>query len=111
MLLQEIRHENCAIFVGSLFLISSTAAESAELKVFASRAVWTVLQEIGPGFEKETGHKLTLATGLSSDFLKRINTGEQFDVIAAPPPVLDGLIKKGKVVASSKVNLVRSAVG
>ena len=69
------------------------------------------MQEIGPGFEKETGHKLTLVTGLSPEFLKRINAGEPFDVIAAPPPVLDGLIKSGKVAASSKVNLVRSAVG
>ena len=98
-------------FVGSLLLIMSTVAHSAELKVFASRAVWTVLQEIGPGFEKETGHKLTLVTGLSPEFLKRINAGESFDVIAAPPPALDGLIKNGKVEASSKVNLVRSAVG
>jgi ABC-type molybdate transport system substrate-binding protein len=60
-----------AVLIGSLVL--STVANSAELKVFASRAVWTVLQEIGPGFEKETGHKLTLVTGLSPEFLKRIN--------------------------------------
>lgn len=99
------------VLIGSLLLIISTMANSAELKVFASRAVWTVLQEIGPGFEKETGHKLTLVTGLSPEFLKRINAGEPFDVIAAPPPALDGLIKNGKVAASSKVNLVRSAVG
>src|SRR5688572_9427890 len=43
------------ILVGSLALIISTVAHSAELKVFASRAVWTVLQEIGPEFEKENG--------------------------------------------------------
>jgi molybdate transport system substrate-binding protein len=98
-----------AVLIGSLLL--STGADSAELKVFASRAVWTVLQEIGPAFEKETGHKLTLVTGLSPELLKRINAGEPFDVIAAPPPVLDGLVKSGKVTASSKVNLVRSAVG
>jgi molybdate transport system substrate-binding protein len=100
-----------SIFIGSLVLIFSTMANSAELKVFASRAVSTVLQEVGPEFEKETGHKLSLVTGLSAEFLKRINAGESFDVIAAPPPVLDRLIKDGKVVASSKVNLVRSAVG
>jgi molybdate transport system substrate-binding protein len=69
------------------------------------------LQEIGPGFAKETGEKLTLVTGLSPEFLKRISSGEPFDMIAAPPPALEGLIKSGKVVASSKVNLVRSAVG
>ena len=82
--------------MSSLLLISSTVANSAELKVFTSRAVWTVLREIGPEFEKETGHKLTLITGLSSEFLTRINAGEPFDIVAAPPPVLDGLIQNGK---------------
>jgi molybdate transport system substrate-binding protein len=99
------------VLVSSLLLIVSTAASAAELKVFASRAVWTVLQEIGPGYEKETGDRLTLITGLSPEFLKRVNAGEPFDVIAAPPPALDGLIKSGQIVASSKVDLVRSAVG
>ena len=98
-------------FITSVMLIISTAANSAELKVFASRAVWTVLQQTGPAFEKETGHRLTLVTGLSPEFLKRIHAGEPFDVIAAPLPVLDGLIRDGKVAVSSKVNLVRSAVG
>src|SRR5262249_26102055 len=98
-------------FVCSLLLITTMAARAAELKVFASRAVWSVLQVDGPEYERETGDRLTLVTGLSPEFLKRINAGESFDVVAAPPPALDGLIKGGKIVASSKVNLVRSAVG
>jgi molybdate transport system substrate-binding protein len=99
-------------FIGAFLLsVAPRQAQTAELKVFASRAVWTVLQEIGPDFEREAGLKLTLTTGLSSEFLPRINAGEPFDVVAAPPPVLDGLVRSGKVVGSSKVNLVRSAVG
>src|ERR1041385_5115123 len=84
------------------------SAQSAELKVFASRAVWTVLNEIGPEFEKTSGHKLNVITGLSADFARRINSGEAFDVVAAPPASLNGLIQSGKVVAGSKTDLVRS---
>ena len=40
----------------------------------------------------------------------QFNAGE-FDVIAAPPPELDRLIKSDKLIASSKVDLVRSVVG
>src|SRR5499427_9545106 len=86
-------------------------AWSAELKVFASRAIWTVLGEIGPQFEKNSGHKLNAIIGLSSEFVGRINGGEAFDVIAAPPAALDGLINSGKVTADSKTNLARSAYG
>lgn len=86
-------------------------AHSEELKIFTSRAVATVLEKIGPDFEKDTGHKLLITTGLSSEFIGRINAGEAFDVLAAPPPVLDGLINSGKVTAESKTGLVRSANG
>ena len=91
--------------------ISHGTARSAELKIFTSRAISTVLAKTGPEFEKNTGHKLDVITGMSSEFVGRINAGETFDVIAAPPPVLDGLIKSGKVAADSKTNLVRSAYG
>ena len=93
----------------TLLMCISHGACSAELKIFASRAIWTVLTEIGPEFEKSSGHKLNVITGLSPEFVRRINTGEPFDVIAAPPAALDGLIKDGKVTADSQTNLARSA--
>jgi hypothetical protein len=52
--------------------VSQGTAWSVELKVFASRAIWTVLGEIGPEFEKNSGHKLNAITGLSSEFVGRI---------------------------------------
>lgn len=91
--------------------VSHGIASAAELKVFASRAIWTVLGEVGPEFEKDLGHKLNVIMGLSSEFVRRINGGEAFDVIAAPPAALDGLIAKGKVAADLKTNLARSGSG
>src|SRR5262245_16042226 len=81
------------------------SARSAELTVFASRAIWTVLAEVGPEFEKSSGHKLKVMTGLSSEFIARINAGEVFDVVAAPPAALDALIRNGKAAAESKTTL------
>jgi molybdate transport system substrate-binding protein len=97
---------------GCLFMwLSQGTAWSAELKVFASRAIWTVLEESGSEFEKNSGHKLNAIMGLSSEFVQRINGGEPFDVIAAPPAALDGLIASGKVAAESKTDLARSGYG
>jgi molybdate transport system substrate-binding protein len=96
---------------GILALLSQSAATAADLKIFSSRAVATVLEKIGPDFEKNTGNKLNVIVGLSSEFVARINANEAFDIVAVPPPVLDGLIKSGKVVAGSKTLLLRSANG
>ena len=97
----------CMLFVCT----SHGTVRSADLKVFTSRAIWTVLEKVGPEFERSTRHKLTVITGLSSEFGQRINAGETFDVVAAPPAALDGLIKSGKVAVDSKTTLARSAYG
>jgi molybdate transport system substrate-binding protein len=76
-----------------LLLALTTIATSAELKIFASRAIWTVLQEVGPSFERTTGHTLSVTTGLSPAFSKRIDAGEPFDLMFAPPASLDGTSK------------------
>ena len=92
-------------------LMLHSAAQAAELKVFASRAIWTVLTAIGPEFEKVSGHKLNTTTGLSPEFVRRINSGEPFDVIAAPPGSLAGLITGGKILPDSRIGIARSNTG
>jgi molybdate transport system substrate-binding protein len=94
-----------------LLLAFTTAATSAELKIFASRAIWTVLQEVGPTFERATGNKLNVTTGLSSAFAKRINAGEPFDLMFAPPANLDAYIKDAKLDPGTRTVLVSSDVG
>jgi molybdate transport system substrate-binding protein len=88
-----------------------SAAQAGELKVFASRAIWTVLTAIGPDFERSSGHKLNTTTGLSGDFARRINSGEAFDVLAAPTGSLVGLTKEGKLRPDSQTEIARSKYG
>src|SRR5689334_8824159 len=100
------------LFLSAISLFAPTSsASSAELKIFASRAIWTVLQEVGPSFERATGHKLNVTTGLSPAFAKRISAGELFDVMFAPPASLDAYVKHGKLDAGTGTVLVSSDVG
>ena len=65
---------------------------AAELKMFTSRALSTVLGVIGQQFEQTSGHKLNVIVGFSSEFAPRINSGEAFDLMMSPPPIIDGYI-------------------
>jgi molybdate transport system substrate-binding protein len=100
-----------AIFFLVTILTHGSAANAAEVKVFTSRAIATVLDKIGPEFEHTTGHKLNVISGFSPIFVKQINAGEPFDVVVSPPSTIDGLIKDGKVIAATRTNLVRSGIG
>ena len=69
-----------ALFVA---LVQVTAVDAAEVKVFTARAIATVLEKVGPEFERTTGHKLNVISGFGPVFLRQINAGESFDVFVS----------------------------
>jgi molybdate transport system substrate-binding protein len=91
--------------------VSSGGADAAELKIFTARALATVLEVVGPQFEKTSGHKLNIIVGFTPEYAPRIKAGEAFDVLMSPPAVIDGFIKDGKLKAYTRMMLVSSDVG
>jgi len=86
-------------------------ANAAEIKVIGSpgtRAPYTLLV---PGFEKATGHKVTTTWGGVNAVAKRVADGEVADVVILPAAQIDDLIKLGKLIADSRVNVATSAIG
>jgi molybdate transport system substrate-binding protein len=98
-----------AFILGSMTMIPIAA--SAEIKIFTSRAIATVLEKVGSEFERASGHRLDVIVGFSPVFVKQINAGESFDVIASPPGTINGLVKNGKVVIETRTPLMRSGYG
>jgi molybdate transport system substrate-binding protein len=94
-----------------LALIEITDARAADLKIFSSRAVATVLGKVGPTFEASSGYKLNVIVDLTPTLDRRVRAGEQVDVIVALPPLIDNLIKEGRAIADTRTNLVRSGLG
>ena len=88
-----------------------STAKAAEIKVLTSRAVATVLEKIGPEFERTSGHRLNVFTGFGPVFLRQINAGESFDIFVSTPATIDALFKSGVLVPDSRTNLVRSGIG
>jgi molybdate transport system substrate-binding protein len=105
----------CAIasitFGLSVVCSDMTAANAAEIKVFTARAIATVLEKIGPEFERQTGHRLNVISGFGPVFVRQINAGEPFDVFVSTPPTMEALFKEGKLIADTRTNLVRSGTG
>jgi molybdate transport system substrate-binding protein len=102
-----------AIITFGLSVVCSavTAASAAEIKVFTARAIATVLDNIGPEFERQTGHKLNVISGFGPVFVRQINAGEPFDVFVSTPPTMEALFKEGKLIPDTRTNLVRSGTG
>jgi molybdate transport system substrate-binding protein len=86
-------------------------ALSAELKIMCPRSMWTVLNEIGPEFERRTGHTLNVVHDIAATLANRIIAGESFDIFIGPPVQIERVIKSGKVDAGTRTPIARSGIG
>jgi molybdate transport system substrate-binding protein len=87
------------------------AAHCAEIKVFASNALKTTLEELGPQFEKTSAHKLLFNFNAAAMLKTEIEKGAAFDVAILGAPAADDLIKQGKLIAATRIDIARSFAG
>jgi len=86
-------------------------ANAAEIKIFSTRAIATVLDKVGQQFERTTGHRLNVTADITTRMVRRVQAGEPFDFLVATPGQIDGLIKEGKIIPETRTNLTRSGIG
>jgi len=86
-------------------------ANAAEIKVLSTVGVKSVVDELGPQFERETGHKLAITFGIANVMRKQIEAGESFDLAIMTAPVADALIEQGKLVAATRTDIARGGIG
>jgi molybdate transport system substrate-binding protein len=84
---------------------------AAEQKVLSGNGSRPAVIELTAQFEKATGHKVNVEFFVNPTVKKMVEEGAPFDVTVLNPPVLDELIKSGKVVASSRAVIGRIGLG
>ena len=97
-------------------LLLAGSANAAEVKVMISGGLTAAYKELVPEFERLTGNKVLTAYGPSmgttvNAIPVRLERGEAADVLIMVGYALGDLVKQGKVVADSRVDLVKSPIG
>ncbi|HXQ82443.1 MAG TPA: substrate-binding domain-containing protein [Xanthobacteraceae bacterium] len=86
-------------------------AASIDLKVLSTTAMKMVFEELSPRFERETGDRLSVSLGPSTQLEKRLAEGEAADVAIITTAGARELIARGKIVTGSEVLVARSSIG
>ena len=76
--------------------------EATEIKVLSGNGGRVAVAELSGRFETATAHKVNIDFAVNPQVRKRVLDGEAFDVAVLNPPVLDELIKAGKVKADTR---------
>ena len=92
------------------------AADATEIRVMISGGLTPAFNALVPEYERQTGNKLLVAYGPSMGTTTnaipvRLERGEPADVLIMVGYALGDLISKGKVIADSRVDLVKSPIG
>jgi len=99
-----------------LWLAAAHIAQAAEIRVITSGAFTEAYKKLVPEFEKQTGHHVISSFGASvgnapDSIPTRFSRGEKFDLVILSDGGLEALVKSGKVIPGSRVDLVRSQIG
>jgi molybdate transport system substrate-binding protein len=92
------------------------AAPAADVHVMISAGFYRAYSELGPAFERASGHRLVTTRGPSmgdspESIPARLARGEPADVVILDGGAADELARRGVVRADSKVELAQSQIG
>jgi molybdate transport system substrate-binding protein len=110
-----MRTRSLVLFIGALLLFAPRV-EAQDVHVMTSGAFTAAFLDVAPEFERTARTKVTTSFGASmggapDSIPSRLDRGEPADVVILARSALDDLVAKGKIVAGSQVDLVRSAIG
>ncbi len=105
-----------SLLASALLVFASLAAQAAEIRVITSGAFTEAYKKLVPIFEAASGHKVISSFGASignapDSIPSRFSRGEKFDLVILSEGGLEALMKDGKLVHGSRVDLARSQIG
>jgi molybdate transport system substrate-binding protein len=96
--------------LAALMVLAAGGASAAEVRVLITTAMKAAIDDLGPAFEKATGHTLNITYGPSGALAKRIAGGEPADLVILAGGI-DDLIKQGKIAPDSRRDIARVRIG
>ena len=97
----------------SLGLVMSSIAnlEAAELKVIAGGSMTGSLNELGPQFERASGHKLVIHFNSTPNIIALVTSGTPFDLAVVPVDVFKDAAAKARFAPSPPIDIALVGYG
>ena len=100
-----------AALILGLALLPLATAKAVELKVIAGGSLTSLLNDLGPQFEKASGHKLIIHFDSTPNIVARVNSGTPFDLAIVPIDVFKDAAAKAHFVPGPTIDIARVGYG
>ena len=101
---------NLIIMLAAAALLNTGNSQprAAEVKLLGAVGVRQIMLDLGPAFERASGHKLVSAFDSTGIIVRRLTAGEEFDLIMINRTGIDSVAKSGKVIVGSTADIAKS---
>lgn len=100
-----------AVALVTVLVFAQSNVSAAQIRILCSNGIRAVMEELVPQFEQATKHQVAITYGLAAALKRQIDAGERFDVAVLTPPLIDELIKTGRIAGDSRAIIARSGMG
>src|ERR1039458_5822331 len=95
--------------IAAMILLSQAGVvNAAEIKALMATGLREIMEDLGPKFERLSGHELAITFSSAGKIVKRVQDGETADVVIIPREWNDKLVKDGKAAAGDLTVVARS---
>jgi molybdate transport system substrate-binding protein len=98
------------VLVAVAVLGSPFSARAADIKIIAGAAFGQALTELGPEFERTTGHKLVVKYGIVTTLKQMFEAGEPFDVLIVSADSSSEAAKLGRLAPGTPAPIARTGM-
>jgi molybdate transport system substrate-binding protein len=102
---------SASILGGALVISPMASLGAAELKILAGGSMTGSLNELGPQFERASGHKLVIHFDSTPNLIKQAISGAPFDLAVAPVDVFKDAAARARFVAGPTIDIARVGYG
>ena len=91
--------------------IQTNPGSAAEIKVLSTHAALEIVSELGPQFVGATGYALSFSYDPANAIKRQIENGAPVDVVIITRKAIDDLVRQGKILPDTCVDIGRSGLG
>ena len=102
---------NVATIACVVAVLQMAPVQAAEIRIIAATPMGAVVRHIGAEFERDTGHRLVMRFVAGPAVKRDIDSGQPFDVAISITPVIDALLKDGKLVPATRADIAYAGIG
>jgi molybdate transport system substrate-binding protein len=100
-----------AIALLASLLLPAGGGEAAEIKLLSGNGARAAVRELVAQFERTSGHRVAIRFEVNAALKRKIEAGEEFDAVVLNPPVLDDLIRQGRIAAGTRADIGQAGLG